>query len=68
MFQEPQVNGHAALAADGSLWWIPNPAVDHVEQLTPPLPAVRNVRWSPSGTQLAFVSGTDVYVVRVTQN
>lgn len=57
--------GLIALADDGSLWWIPDPKIDYVEQLTPPLPTVRDVRWSPSGNQLAFVSGKDVYVVRV---
>ena len=64
----PHGDGLAVLAADGSLWWVPDPAIDHVEQLTPPLPNVRDVRWSPSGTHLAFISGRDVYVVRVTQN
>jgi hypothetical protein len=56
----------AALAEDGSLWWIPDPGVDYAEQLTPPLPGLHSVRWSPSGNQLAFVSGADVYVVMVT--
>ncbi|MBM2851103.1 MAG: hypothetical protein HW418_4045, partial [Anaerolineales bacterium] len=64
----PHSDQFAVLAGDGSLWWIPNPGADYVEQITLPLPNVRDVRWSPSGTHLAFVSGMDVYVVRVTQN
>jgi hypothetical protein len=54
-----------ALAADGRLWWIPDPVVDYVEQLTPRLPSMRAVRWSPSGSHIAFVSGADIYVVAV---
>jgi len=64
----PQGTALAVLAEDGSLWWIPDPAVDRVEQLTPPLPNVRDVRWSPSGDQIAFVSEADIYIVRVIQN
>jgi hypothetical protein len=64
----PQGNSLVVLAEDGSLWWVPDPGVDRVEQLTPPLPEVRDVRWSPSGDQIAFISDKDVYVVRVTQN
>jgi hypothetical protein len=55
------------LSADGSLLWIPDPTAGRVEQLAPPLPAVRDVRWSPTGSQLALVSGTDVYVVSVSK-
>jgi WD40 repeat protein len=61
----PQGDSLAVLAANGSLWWVPDPAIDRVEQLTPPLPSVRDVRWSPSGHRLAFVSGNEVYVVTV---
>ncbi len=64
----PQGDSLAILADDGSLWWIPNPGADDVEQITLPLPDVRDVRWSPSGAHLAFISGTEVYVVRVTHN
>jgi hypothetical protein len=60
-----QGTAFAILASDGSVWWVPDPAIDRVEQLTPPLPEVRDVKWSPSGTHLAFVSGKDVYVVEV---
>lgn len=53
------------LASDGSVWWVPDPAIYRVEQLTPPLPEVRDVKWTPSGTHLAFVGGKDIYVVEV---
>jgi hypothetical protein len=53
------------LADDGRLWWLADAAADRVEQLTPPLPEVRDVEWSPDGDKLAFVSGPDVYVVTV---
>jgi Tol biopolymer transport system component len=52
---------------DGSLWLVPDPAGDAVEPLTPSLPAVRDLRWSPDGEQLAFVGGADVYVVSIAE-
>jgi dipeptidyl aminopeptidase/acylaminoacyl peptidase len=61
----PQGNGLAVLAVDGSVWWTPDPAAGRVEQLTLPRQYVGDVSWSPDGTQLAFVGGTDVYVVSV---
>ncbi|MDY6876294.1 MAG: hypothetical protein SWK90_08855 [Chloroflexota bacterium] len=65
IFWNPQGGSLAVQSADGSLWWIPDPAVDHAKQLTPPLPMIRDVRWSPDGERLAFVSATDLYVVDV---
>lgn len=66
LIQKPQDKGLVALAADGSLWWVPDLGSDQAEQLTPPLPGVRDVRWSPSGSRLAFISGSDVYLVTAT--
>lgn len=65
VFWRPQGDSLAVLADDGSPWWIPDLAVASVESLTPPLPAVRDLRWSPNGERLAFVSATDLYVVDV---
>jgi hypothetical protein len=66
LIQKPQDKGLVALVADGSLWWVPDLESDRVEQLTPHLPDIRDARWSPSGNRLAFISGSDVYVVTVT--
>jgi hypothetical protein len=66
VFWNPQGDALALLATDGSLWWVPDFNTDQIEQLTPPLPAPRDIRWSPSGTHLAFVSGPDIYIVAVT--
>jgi WD40 repeat protein len=62
---QPQGDDLAALAEDGSLWRLPNLAVDAIEPLTLALPDVRDVHWSPDGEHLAFVSGPDVYVVSI---
>jgi hypothetical protein len=53
----------ALVAEDGSLWRTQYPGLEAVEQLSPPLPGVRGVGWSPDGKSLAFVSGADIYVV-----
>jgi len=61
----PQNDNLAILAEDGSLWWIPDLAGEIVEPLTPSLPGIRDLHWSPDGEHLAFVSGPDVYVVSI---
>jgi WD40 repeat protein len=66
----------ALVAADGSLWQMDYQKLEsRLEQLTPPMPGlvpvypggkaprVRNVSWSPDGTSLAFIGGTDIYIV-----
>lgn len=60
---QPEGDSPIALANDGSLWWLPDPEATVVMPLTRPLPGVRDVHWSPDGNHLAFVSGTDIYVV-----
>ena len=67
VFWHPQGDGLAVLAQDGGLWWISDLTTDTTEPLTPPLPGVHDVRWSPDGSHLAFVSGTDVYVVSISE-
>ena len=67
IYWQPQNQGIVVQGDDNSLWWIADPAVNRIEQLTAPLPAVRDVKWSPNGDRLAFVSGTDVYVVTVSK-
>ena len=54
------------LAKDGSYWEIDYPGLDHLEQLTPPMPAaiyLRPIRWAPDGSALTFMSDMDVYIV-----
>ncbi len=66
----PSGTGLALLAADGSLWWVPDFTTDYAEQLTSQRSgrsSPRDLRWSPSGTHLAFVSGPDIYIVTVNQ-
>ncbi len=68
IFWRPQGDGLAIQSSDGSLWYTPYPFTDRVEQLTPPLPKVEAVKWSPDGDRIAFVSEPDVYIVSVTQH
>lgn len=58
-------NGESILltAEDGSLWQVDFPTLAHLDQLTPALPGVSDVNWSPDGTSIAFVSGPDIYIV-----
>lgn len=53
----------ALIAEDSSLWQVDYPKLEKLEQLTSPLADVRDVNWSPEGNSLAFVSGTDIYIV-----
>lgn len=53
----------ALVAKDGSLWQVNYPKLENLEQLTPPLPNVREVFWSPDGKSIAFISGSGIYIV-----
>ena len=55
-------------AADGSLWQIDYPKLEKLEQLTPPMADVKDILWSPDGTHLSFVSGSDIYIVESKSN
>jgi hypothetical protein len=52
--------------SDGSVWLLPDLNHAAFEQLTPSLPQVGILQWSPSGEALAFTSTSEVYVVRLT--
>lgn len=56
----------ALLAKDGSLWQIDYPALENAEQLTEPRSNARDVRWSPNGNSIAFIGGSDIYIVETT--
>lgn len=53
----------AMIAADGSLWQVDYPALEQLEQLTPALPDISDLGWSPDGNSISFVSGSDIYIV-----
>jgi len=53
----------ALIAKDGSLWQVDYPNLENFEQLTEPTPDVRGVSWSPDDNSIAFVSGSDIYIV-----
>jgi hypothetical protein len=53
------------LAEDGSLWHVDYPELKNLEQLTMPLANVSKVTWSPDGHSIAFIGGSDIYIVDV---
>ena len=53
----------ALLAEDGSLWQLDYPQIENLEQLTQPMLNVRDVFWSPDGNSIAFIGGSDIYIV-----
>jgi len=59
----PSGESIALAAKDGSLWQVDYPKLENLEQLTPSLPDVHSLNWSPDGNSLAFVSATDIYIV-----
>jgi hypothetical protein len=66
----PQGDGFVVIADGGILWQIRDLATGNTEQLTLSVPETSNnlldifqIRWSPDGNHLAFISGPDVYVV-----
>jgi len=59
----PEGNRIALVAEDGSLWQVDYPGLEHLEQLTPPLPDLSDLTWSPDGNSIAFISGSDIYIV-----
>jgi hypothetical protein len=57
----------ALIAEDGSLWQIDYPKMENLEQLTSALPDVRDVQWAPDDKSIAFLSGSDIYIVNATK-
>jgi dipeptidyl aminopeptidase/acylaminoacyl peptidase len=53
----------AFTAEDGSIWQVDYPTLENLEQLTPSSPGVHDMRWSPDGSSIAFISGSDIYIV-----
>lgn len=57
----------ALVEEDGSVWQVDYPMLENLEQLTPSLPNVSGLNWSPDGNSVLFVSGSDIYVVESTK-
>jgi hypothetical protein len=53
----------AFTAEDGSVWQVDYPKLENPEQLTPTLPNVYSVDWSSDGNSVAFISGSEIYIV-----
>jgi len=50
-------------ANDKSLWQVDYPKFQTFEQLTGPMASISNISWSPDGQYLAFIGGSDIYIV-----
>ena len=57
----------ALVAEDGGIWQVDYPKLENLEQLTPSLPDIHDVKWSPDGISISFISGSDIYIVDVTK-
>jgi DNA-binding beta-propeller fold protein YncE len=57
----------AFVAEDGSLWQVNYPTLENLEQITPALPNVHGLTWSPDGASIVFDDGLDIYVVEITK-
>ena len=55
------------IAADGSFWHVDYPQMNNFEQLSQPMTMteVREITWSPDSKSIAFISGSDIYIVDV---
>jgi WD40 repeat protein len=63
VFRSPQNDRIALIAADGSIWIMDYPALENLEQVTPPQENVKDISWSPDGRYLSYVGETDIYIV-----
>ncbi len=62
----PNGDRFALAAADGSVWQMDYPKLEFLEQLSPPMANVKDIFWSPDDRYLAYVGGTDIYIVDTT--
>jgi hypothetical protein len=64
---EPDGAGIILITEEGRLLWLKDAfdAGRAPEPVTPPMPGLRSVRWSPDGEQLAFVSENVLFVVTI---
>lgn len=64
---QPNDGGIVLATQDGSLWRHQDAFTNSSkpEPITPPLPEVSSIRWSPGGSRVAFVSKNALYVVTI---
>ena len=56
------------VTVDGSLWQLDYPNLQNLEELTLPMPKVKDIFWSPDGTYISFVSDKEIYIVDMNIN
>ena len=64
---QPENVGVALWDENGRIWWLPDPLNPATEPilLTPSFSDIHSMRWSPDGSQLAFVSEIDFYIISI---
>jgi hypothetical protein len=64
---QPGSWGLALLTANGRAWWLADAfdAASEPVAVTPALPELHSLRWSPDGTSLAFASENHLYLVTI---
>ena len=65
VFRSPKNNHIALIAGDNSVWIMDYPALENLEQLTPPMENQPSISWSPDGRYLSYAGGTDIYIVDI---
>ncbi|MEZ4594587.1 MAG: hypothetical protein R3D55_26100 [Chloroflexota bacterium] len=67
---QPNGDGIVLLTTDNALFWLDDPfaPASQPQRITPDLAEINSVRWSPNGRNLAFISGTNFYVINMTHN
>jgi len=64
VFWSPTGMSIALLAADNSLWKVDYPNLENLEQITQPMPDIKDIMWSPDESYLSFNNGTDIYIIK----
>ena len=60
----PSDNQLVLVAQDGSLWLIDAFSDSEPERISPPMEQVRDLRWSPDGKLISYISGSTLFVVK----
>ena len=48
---------------DSVLWQVDYPTLENLEHIMSSIFAIREVRWSPDSKSIAFINGSDIYIV-----